>query len=260
MGILNVTPDSFSDGGRFISSEAAIAHAGRLIDEGADILDIGGESTRPGSERVAPEEQIRRVIPVITAVRAQWDGPISIDTTRAQVARAALEAGANWVNDISALRDDERMGTLVADRRCPIVLMHMQGTPGTMQQSPSYDHVVSEVIEFLSSRAKFAESVGVSRDNIIIDPGIGFGKTLEHNIDLLSHIERLVGLGYRVLIGVSRKSFIGQLSGAPVDDRLPGSLAAALHSARAGVQIVRVHDVAPTRQALTVASAMAQSH
>jgi dihydropteroate synthase len=257
MGILNVTPDSFSDGGKHADPDAAIAHARRMIDEGVDIIDVGGESTRPGSQPVAPEEQIRRTLPVIAGIRNTWDGPISVDTTRATVADSALNAGANWVNDISAFRDDEDMIGVVVRHRCPVVLMHMQGRPDTMQDRPSYVDVVAETITFLTQRARLAEQNAVARENIILDPGIGFGKQIAHNLELMRRLPELAALGYKVLVGVSRKSFIGQLTGAAVNERLAGSLAAALRAADAGASILRVHDVGPTKQALTVARAIA---
>jgi dihydropteroate synthase len=256
MGILNVTPDSFSDGGQFLSPEPAIDHARRMIDDGADIIDVGGESTRPGALPVEPDEQIRRIVPVIAEIRRSWNGPISIDTTNADVARSALDAGGSWINDISALGDDRRMAGLIAQQGCPIVLMHMQGTPRNMQEKPTYTDVVGEVRAFLRERAKFAGSFGIAAENIIIDPGIGFGKTLEHNLSLLSRLTEIVALGYPVLVGASRKSFIGKISGPGLGDRLAGSLMAAVESVRAGARIVRVHDVAPTRQALAVAAAI----
>lgn len=260
MGILNVTPDSFSDGGRFLDPDSAIEHARRMIAEGAHIIDIGGESTRPGAESVPADEQIRRVIPVVEAIRRMWKGPLSIDTTRAAVAEAALEAGASWINDISALRDDDRLGEVIARRGCRVILMHMQGAPRTMQENPHYDDVARGVRDFLSERAAFAQSLGISHENIIIDPGIGFGKTHEHNLTLLRRLPEIVELGYPVLVGVSRKSFIGQITGASTEDRLPGSLAAAIHCVAAGAKIVRVHDVAATRQAVVVYTALTLSN
>lgn len=254
MGILNITPDSFSDGGQNWRLEDALATAQRLIAEEADILDIGGESTRPGADSVPAEEQIRRVIPVIGAIRRIWPGPISIDTRQASVAEAALDAGATWINDISAMRDDPAMAGLAAQRKCPIVLMHMQGAPGTMQVNPQYEDVVIEVAMFLRERATFAQSSGIERGNIILDPGIGFGKSVEHNLSLLRRLSEVVGLGFPVLVGASRKSFIGHISGSPVNDRLAGSLICALRAVEAGARIVRVHDVGPTRQALAVAA------
>jgi dihydropteroate synthase len=258
MGILNVTPDSFSDGGQFHSLDNAVARARVMISEGADIIDVGGESTRPGSQPVSEDEQIHRVVPVIQSVRTFSEIPISIDTTRAAVARAALSAGADWVNDVSALRDDSEMVGLISETGCPVVLMHKLGEPRTMQVAPRYDDVVREVREFLAERAAFAQSHGIRRENIILDPGIGFGKTLEHNLVLLHHLSILVAAGYPILVGASRKSFIGQLTGLPVEDRLEGSLAAAVLAVQAGVHIVRVHDVAPTKRALAVASAISR--
>jgi dihydropteroate synthase len=256
MGILNVTPDSFSDGGKYADPDAALGHARRMIDEGVDIIDVGGESTRPGSQSVPAVEQIRRTVPVITAIRRVWNGPISIDTTRANVAEAALDAGASWVNDISAMRDDDGMTLVVARAGCPMVLMHMQGKPDTMQDSPAYMDVVTETITFLTQRARLAEQNGAARENIILDPGIGFGKKLEHNLELMQRLPEIVALGYKVLVGVSRKSFIGYLTGAAVNERLAGSLVAALRAVDAGASILRVHDVGPTKQALTVARAI----
>ncbi len=256
MGILNVTPDSFSDGGRFHSPADAVAHARAMISEGADIIDVGGESTRPGSQPASEYEQIGRVEPVIKAIRKFSEIPISIDTTRAVVARNALNAGANWVNDISALGDDSEMARVVSESGCPVILMHMQGKPRRMQVNPRYDDVVREVREFLVERAKFAQSSGVLRENIILDPGIGFGKTLEHNLALLQCLPDLVATGFPILVGASRKSFIGQLTGLPVEQRLEGSLAAATLAVQAGARIVRVHDVAPTKRALQIATAI----
>lgn len=256
MGILNATPDSFSDGGRYFDPEVATEHAKRMIDAGAHILDVGGESTRPGSLPVPEEEQIRRTIPIIVSIRRNWGCPISIDTTSASVVDAAISAGANWVNDISALRDDVRMVDVVARHGCPVVLMHRQGTSRSMQVNPSYADVVAEVRGFLVARAEFAEQHGVSRENIILDPGIGFGKSIEHNLELLRCLPEIVAIGYRVLVGTSRKSFIGHLADVPVDQRLAGSLAAAVKSVEAGATIVRVHDVGPTMQALIVARAI----
>ena len=259
MGVLNCTPDSFSDGGSYPTAEAAITRARRMIDDGADIIDVGGESTRPGSEPVPEAEQIRRTVPVIAGIRRQWDGPISIDTTRANVARAAIDAGADLINDITALRDDPGMAETAAELKSHVILMHMQGMPRTMQQNPAYDDVVAEVVEFLRERAAWAHTQGIAREKIIVDPGIGFGKTLDHNLILLHHIPRLAALGYPVLIGASRKSFIGKISGGEADDRLEGSLSAAIWAATHGARIVRVHDVRATRRALEVAWAIGRS-
>jgi len=259
MGVLNCTPDSFSDGGLFDRPAAAIEHALRMIEDGADILDIGGESTRPGSEPVAPREQIRRTVPVIRAVREQWSGPISIDTTRSEVAAEALAAGATWINDVSALENDPVLADLAKDSDAAIILMHMRGTPLSMQDAPAYDDVVVEVSAYLRDRASLAESRGISHDRIIIDPGIGFGKTVEHNLQLLKSLHRLADLGYPVLVGASRKSFIGHLTGSVAGDRLEGSIAAAMWASLHGARMVRVHDVKATRRALTVAEAIASS-
>ena len=257
MGVVNCTPDSFSDGGRFADPDDAVIHAREIIEAGADIIDIGGESTRPGATPVDSVEQIRRTAPVIRRVREDWDGPISIDTTRADVAAAALEAGANWVNDISALRDDSEMVELIAGSACVVVLMHMQGKPSTMQESPSYADVVSEVAGFLSERAAFAEAHGIDAERIVIDPGIGFGKRHEDNLAILRYLTRFVELGYPVLVGASRKSFIGRITGDDPVHRLEGSLSAAVWAALHGARIVRVHDVDATRKALIVADAIA---
>jgi dihydropteroate synthase len=258
MGILNCTPDSFYDGGRYTDSEKSVQQALRMIGEGADFIDVGGESTRPGSEPVEPAEQIRRTLPVIEAIRKHWDGPVSIDTTRAVVAGSALSAGANWINDVSALRDDPEMTPLIVRTGAGIILMHMRGMPRNMQASPHYDDVLAEVAGFLHDRAAFAGASGIPVDRIVIDPGIGFGKTLEHNLTLLRNMTELTRLGYPVLIGASRKSFIGRLLGDDHADRLEGSLATAISAAARGASILRVHDVAPTRRALRVWSALAE--
>jgi dihydropteroate synthase len=256
MGVLNCTPDSFSDGGSYASNDAAIARGRQMIDEGADIIDVGGESTRPGSDPVDESEQIRRTAPVVSGIRRFWNGPISIDTTRARVAREAITAGANWVNDISALEDDPGMAGAVAESGAVVVLMHMQGAPRTMQEAPEYTNVVEDVAEFLKERAAFACTQGIFHDHIIVDPGIGFGKNLEHNLAILRHISRFRALGYPVLVGASRKSFIGQITGDEVTGRLEGSLAAAVWASVEGARIVRVHDVRATRRAIDVAWAI----
>ena len=244
MGILNVTPDSFSDGGRFMDKDRAVEQGLRMAAEGAAILDVGAESTRPGSRPVPVDEQIRRAVPVIEALAGRATVPISIDTHDVDVAKAALDAGASMVNDIMALADD-RMAALVAERQVSIVLMHMQGTPATMQADPSYDDVVGEVLTFLLERAAKAQAAGISRERIFIDPGIGFGKTLEHNLALLRYLDRLVATGYRVLVGPSRKRFIGQITGREnPQDRVFGTAAVVALCVKAGVSIVRVHDVA----------------
>jgi dihydropteroate synthase len=256
MGILNVTPDSFSDGGQFLDAEKAIEHGLRMAADGAAIIDVGGESTRPGSAPVSSDEQIGRVVPIIQALRAKIATPISIDTYRFDVARAALDAGAAMINDITAL-NDERVGELAAERQIPVVLMHIQGTPATMQIEPKYDDVVGEVLDYLLSRANRAERLGIDREKIFIDPGIGFGKTLEHNLLLLRNIGRFVSTGYRVLVGTSRKSFVGKLTGKETAaDRIFGTAATIALCAAAGVSIVRVHDVAEMVDVLKVTNAV----
>jgi dihydropteroate synthase len=261
MGVVNVTPDSFSDGGRHFDPAAALAHARRLIAEGADILDIGGESTRPGAAPVPEAEEIARVVPLIRALRAESDVAISVDTMKPAVARAAADAGAGMWNDVTALGHAPESLTLAAELGCEVVLMHMQGEPGTMQVEPRYDDVVAEVAAYLAARAEAAMAAGVAREKIWLDPGVGFGKhMIRHNLPLLAGLERIVGLGFPVLLGVSRKSFIGRLDGAAsADQRLGGSIAGALWGAAAGVAAVRVHDVRETVQALRVWQAIAQA-
>ncbi|PLR20229.1 dihydropteroate synthase [Caulobacter zeae] len=254
MGVVNVTPDSFSDGGRFFDPAAALSHARRLIDDGAAILDIGGESTRPGSDLVSEADEIARVVPLIRAIRAESDVTISIDTMKPGVARAAVAAGADIWNDVAALRFAPDAPEVAAELGCEVILMHMRGEPGTMQDEPRYDDVVAEVEAFLLARALTAMAAGVEREKIWLDPGIGFGKTLEHNLALLAALPRLVGLGYRVLLGASRKRFIAAVDPRAQDarDRLGGSLAVHLHGAACGVESVRVHDVREMSQALAV--------
>jgi dihydropteroate synthase len=258
MGIVNVTPDSFSDGGRFLDADAAASHALRLIAEGADMLDIGGESTRPRAEPVSQDQEIARVVPVIEAVRRESGIPISVDTMKPAVARAAIAAGATMWNDVTALGwSPESLPAAVA-LGCEVVLMHMRGEPRTMQAAPRYGDVVAEVAGFLAARAEAAIAAGVAREKIWIDPGIGFGKTDGHNVALLRGLGRLVALGYPVLLGASRKSSIARIARdrSSEDQRLGGSLAVALAAARAGVAALRVHDVAETVQALAVARAI----
>lgn len=243
MGVLNVTPDSFSDGGQFFDFDRAVAHGIQMASEGAGIIDVGGESTRPGSKSVSDDEQKERVVPVIKRLCEKITVPISIDTCRIEVAKAALDAGAGMLNDITAL-GDEGMAEMAARYEVPIVLMHMQGTPSTMQAEPKYEDVVGEVIEYLVERAKRAEEFGVARNMIFIDPGIGFGKTLEHNLLLLRNIGKFVSTDYRVLVGTSRKSFIGKLTGREKpSERIFGTAATVALCAVRGVSIVRVHDV-----------------
>ena len=253
VGILNVTPDSFSDGGLFLRSEAAQMQA-RQMAAGADILDIGGESTRPGAVEVAPDEEIARTAPVIAALRAGGlDAPISIDTRKAVVAQAALSAGAGIVNDVSALGFDAGMARVVAALGAPVILMHALGDPATMQADPQYDDVLLDVFDFLASRVALAEAAGIARDRIAVDPGIGFGKTLQHNLTLLNRLSLFHDLGLPVLLGASRKRFIGTIGAeAEAARRMPGSLAVALAGVAQGMQMIRVHDVAETRQALSL--------
>ena len=254
MGIVNVTPDSFSDGGRVSSPDAAADLAQRMVADGADILDIGGESTRPGAQIVPEGAEIARTAPVIAAIRARGiTTPISIDTRKAAVAQAALQAGATMVNDVSALTFDSDMARVVARAGVPLCLMHAQGTPQTMQQNPVYTDVLAEVIDWLRARMDYAVAQGVARDALVVDPGIGFGKSLDHNVTLLRDLDALQVLGAPVLLGASRKSMIGAITGVEqADQRLAGSLAVALHGATKGVRIVRVHDVAQTVQALAL--------
>ncbi len=258
MGILNVTPDSFSDPGEYFAPEKAVPHALRMLDEGADIIDVGGESTRPGSDPVPPEEELHRVVPVIRGILAERpDATISIDTYRASTAEAALEAGAKIINDVTAMHGDERMASLVAEADCPIILMHMKGEPKTMQKDPRYDDVVKEVREFLSGRAEAAISAGVSPESIILDPGIGFGKTVAHNLLLLKNLGEIVELGFPVLIGTSRKGFIGELtSEGDAGSRVFGTIATSVLAYERGATLFRVHDVRANKDALEVAAAL----
>ncbi len=255
VGIVNVTPDSFSDGGRFLDASAAIHHAESLARDGADVLDIGGESTRPGSEPVTVEEELRRVVPVIREA-ARLGVPISIDTAKPVVAREAIEAGAAIVNDVTALADPGMAG-LVAETGAGLILMHMRGTPRTMQDAPRYDDLLGEIREFLIERRARAEAAGVPRERIVLDPGIGFGKTTQHNLELLGRLAEIVALGSPLLVGVSRKRFIGAVTGVENPaERLAGSLAAAVAARSAGAAIIRAHDVRATREALAVADAI----
>jgi dihydropteroate synthase len=258
MGVVNLTPDSFSDGGRFLDPGAALAQARRLIADGADMVDLGAESTRPGAEPAPADLEIARLIPVIRALRAESDVPISVDTMKPEVARAAVAAGASMWNDVTALRHAPESLQVAAELGCEVVLMHMQGEPRTMQRKPSYQDVTAEVAELLAARAEAAMRAGVARERIWLDPGIGFGKDMiRHNLPLLANLGRITALGFPVLLGVSRKRFIGALDGdAPADRRLGGSLAAALAGVAAGVAAVRVHDVRETFQALKVWAAI----
>jgi dihydropteroate synthase len=255
MGVVNVTPDSFSDGGLYLDPEAAIAHGRELAAAGAEILDVGGESTRPGAEAVGAEEELRRVVPVIRGL-SDLDCRISVDTSKAGVAEAALDAGAEIVNDVTALRGDPAMATICAEREATVVLMHMLGDPRTMQDDPRYDDVVAEVKAFLAQRLEVATAAGIAEERIWLDPGIGFGKTREHNMELLRRLGELGDLGRPLLIGTSRKSFIGGVDGSAADERLGGTIASSIIAAAEGAEILRVHDVAEMRQALAVASAI----
>ena len=256
MGIVNVTPDSFSDGGQFAAEDAAVSHALDLVQQGAELLDIGGESTRPGALPVSEAEELRRVIPVIERLAAQVNVPLSIDTMKPAVARAALAVGASIVNDVAANRNDDAMRRVVAETGAGYVAMHMQGFPQTMQAQPTYSDVARDVEVFFDDRMRRLNAVGVSVDQVVFDVGIGFGKTLEHNLQLLAALRGFTKLGRPLLLGVSRKSFIGALSGAGVDERLPGSLAATCLAVESGVQIIRTHDVAETVQAVRMAEAI----
>jgi len=252
MGVVNVTPDSFSDGGKFLDPQAAIAHGRRLVEEGADILDIGGESSRPGARAVAEDEELRRVLPVLKALR---DVPVSVDTRRPSVMRAVLAEGASMINDIEALSAPGALDA-VADTDCAVCLMHKKGDPATMQQAPEYGNVALEVRDFLAARTSACQIAGIEKDRITIDPGFGFGKTLAHNFELLKRLGELAALGFPVVAGWSRKSTLGTLTGRPVGERLAASLSAALLAVQHGATILRVHDVRETRDALAVMQAL----
>jgi len=255
MGVVNVTPDSFSDGGLYLDPEAAIRHGVELVRAGAAILDIGGESTRPGAEVVPADEELRRVVPVIEGL-AGLDAEISVDTSKAAIAAAALDAGAGIVNDVTALRGDAEMADLCAEREATVILMHMAGSPRTMQRDPRYDDVVAEVRDFLAARMEAALAAGIAAERIWLDPGIGFGKTAAHNLELLRRLAELADLGRPLVIGTSRKSFIGRLDGSEASERLGGTIASSVLAAAEGARVLRVHDVAEVRQALTVTTAV----
>jgi len=255
MGVVNVTPDSFSDGGLFLDANVAIEHGRELASQGADILDVGGESTRPGAEEVGVEEERRRTEPVVAALAATGH-TVSIDTSKLAVAEAALDAGAEIVNDVTALRHDPEVAALVADRRAGLVLMHMLGDPRTMQANPAYDDVVDEVKAFLAERLEVAVAAGVAEERVWLDPGIGFGKTLDHNLELLRRLGELRELGRPLVVGTSRKSFIGKIDGSEVGDRLGGTIASSVIAAAEGADVLRVHDVREGAQALKVADAI----
>jgi dihydropteroate synthase len=254
MGVVNVTPDSFSDGGLFLDAEAAIEHGRELVEQGAEILDVGGESTRPGAEEVSAEEELARVEPVVTGLAGT--ATVSIDTSKLAVAEAALDAGASIVNDVTALRSDPEIATLCAEREAGLVLMHMQGDPRTMQANPIYEDVVDDVKAFLAERLAVAVGAGVVEERVWLDPGIGFGKTVEHNLELLRRLGELRELGRPLVVGTSRKSFIGKIDDSAVGDRIGGTIASSVVAAAEGADVLRVHDVAEMVQALTMASAI----
>ena len=256
MGVVNVTPDSFSDGGAFLDRDAAVRHGLRLAFEGAHLLDIGGESTRPGADPVSEREELDRVIPVIEGIRAEnGDVRVSIDTSKAAVAAAALDAGADYVNDVTALRGDPDMAALVAERGVDVCLMHMLGTPRTMQSEARYDDVVADVKAFLAARIEAATAAGIAPERIAIDPGIGFAKTIDHNLELLDRLRELTELGHPIVLGTSRKSFLGTITGRETAERVPATLATVVMGYERGAEVFRVHDVAPARDALAVAAA-----
>ncbi|MQA73859.1 MAG: dihydropteroate synthase [Solirubrobacterales bacterium] len=259
MGIVNVTPDSFSDGGRFLDPERAIAHGRELAADGAELLDVGGESTRPGAAAVPAALELERVVPVIAALAGPDDSPapVSVDTSKAAVAGPALDAGATIVNDVTALRADADLAPLCAERDCTVLLMHMQGTPRTMQRNPTYDDVVDDIRAFLASRIEAATAAGIAEERIWVDPGIGFGKTVDHNLELLRRLGELRDLGRPIVVGTSRKSFLGSLTGRGVDGRLGGTVASNVLALVAGADILRVHEVREVRRALTVVEAIA---
>jgi dihydropteroate synthase len=258
MGVLNVTPDSFSDGGRYLAVEPAVARALEMVAEGADLVDIGAESTRPGANPIDEREELTRLLPVVEAVCRRVSVPVSVDTMKAGVAQRALELGASIINDVSALRFDARMGTVVAESGAGVVLMHMQGTPQTMQVAPAYDDVVGEVRDFFQSRLEAAAECGIGRDQIILDPGIGFGKRREDNLTLLAQLEALTSLERPLLVGTSRKGFIGEVLNRPVGERLMGTAATCAVAILHGARLVRVHDVAPIRDLVLMLEAIMQ--
>lgn len=258
MGILNVTPDSFSDGGKFLDTTAALERGLQMVAEGADLIDVGGESTRPGAGEVSAADEIARVVPVIEALAARTTVTLSIDTWKAAVARRAVEAGARIINDVSALTHDADMSRVAKDHGTGVILMHMQGTPRTMQKDPQYADVVADVARYLETRLDACVAGGLDRESLAVDPGIGFGKTVEHNVSLLAHLRALRATGRPVVIGLSRKSFLGKLTGCEVGERLAPSLAALVFCVLNGAHIMRVHDVKESRQAMTVAMALAE--
>jgi len=259
MGILNVTPDSFSDGGAYMRPSEAVEHALAMIDEGADIIDVGGQSSRPGAKPIPVDEELKRAVPVVDRLRDVWKGPISIDTCRALVAEEALKAGAAMVNDITAFREDPPIGQVVARFDAACVLMHMRGTPDTMQENPEYGDLMGEIALFLRSAVETARGAGIDDDQIVVDPGIGFGKATEHNLAILRHLPELAVLGKPIMVGPSRKSFIGRVLDLPVDDRLEGTLAAAAYAVAQGARLLRVHEVRPILRAARMVEACLSS-
>lgn len=255
MGVLNVTPDSFSDGGRYNSVDAALRQAEKMLEEGASIIDVGGESTRPGSQAVADRDELERVVPIVTAIVERLDAVVSVDTTKAIVMRAAVDAGASMINDVRALQDEGALEA-VAAMDCAVCLMHMQGVPRTMQENPEYDDVVGEVAGFLDERVAACTAAGIERQRICLDPGFGFGKSLEHNLTLLARLRELASSGLPLLAGISRKSMLGQVTGRAVDERMPGSIVAAAIAVQNGAAIVRVHDVGETHDAIRLVRAV----
>lgn len=256
MGVLNVTPDSFSDGGQFYQTERAVRHALKMAEEGADIIDVGGESSRPGSDPVSADEEKKRVLPVIEALKPRLSIPMSVDTRRSSVARLALDLGVRIVNDITGLRDDRHMADLVAESEAFVIIMHMKGKPKTMQVEPHYDDLMGELISFFNERVDYALAKGIRGDRIILDPGIGFGKRVSDNFVILNCLERIVDLGYPVLVGPSRKSFIGLTLDLPPDKRLEGTAASVTASVLNGARIIRVHDVREMKRVVTIADAI----
>jgi dihydropteroate synthase len=254
MGVVNVTPDSFSDGGAWLAPDAAIAHGRELVAQGASILDVGGESTRPGADPVSASEELRRVLPVLEGL-AGAGARLSIDTSKARVAAAALDAGATIVNDVTALRGDPKMAALVAERGCDCCLMHMLGEPRTMQRAPAYEDVVADVKAFLAARLRFAVKRGIAEERVWLDPGIGFGKTVDHNLELLRRLDELLQLGRPIVVGTSRKSFLGRITGRDAGERVPGTIATNVLALARGASVFRVHDVAEACDALAVAAA-----
>jgi|TARA_B100001093_G_scaffold266891_1_gene255259 dihydropteroate synthase len=260
MGILNVTPDSFSDGGQYLAKNSAVNHALKMINDGADIIDIGGESTKPFSEPVSLDEELSRVIPVIEALRKETDVCISIDTTKSEVAHQALGMGASIINDVSAMEFDKKMVDIALKYDCPIVLMHMKGVPKNMQENPQYSSLISEIISYLKARVDFAVSKGINRNKIIIDPGIGFGKSVEDNFEIINNLNHFTELGFPVMLGASRKSFIGIALDVPENKRIEGSLAANIIGLQKGISIFRIHDVDQNRKAIAIAKKILNSN